>query len=63
MQNNTTEMGDSTNCASELTQKYDVRFHIAGIFILMGCSFMGTMIPILAKKITVLKVCFSGYII
>mmetsp|Transcript_1481 Transcript_1481/g.1961 ORF Transcript_1481/g.1961 Transcript_1481/m.1961 type:complete len:331 (+) Transcript_1481:25-1017(+) len=45
----------ASECGSALTQEFDQKMHIAGVFILMGCSFCGTMLPILGKKYTSFK--------
>ncbi|KAJ8331057.1 hypothetical protein QVD99_001140 [Batrachochytrium dendrobatidis] len=37
-------------CASEISGNYDLKMHIASIFIIMLASFIGTLLPILGKR-------------
>ncbi|KAJ3251209.1 hypothetical protein HK104_007385, partial [Borealophlyctis nickersoniae] len=48
--------GSQDACQEVASGEYDLNMHIASIFIIMGLSFIGTMLPIVAKRFTSLKV-------
>lgn len=46
------ELEDS--CAADLTGEYDLNFHIVILFVIMLCSFVGTMLPVIGRKVKIL---------
>ncbi|KAL5037705.1 hypothetical protein RTP6_005098 [Batrachochytrium dendrobatidis] len=48
-------------CAALLEGYYDSHLHIAAIFIIMATSFIGTLLPILGKKLIQSKASFATY--
>eukprot|EP01116_Phalansterium_solitarium_P011069 TRINITY_DN26678_c0_g1_i1.p1 TRINITY_DN26678_c0_g1~~TRINITY_DN26678_c0_g1_i1.p1 ORF type:complete len:394 (-),score=106.31 TRINITY_DN26678_c0_g1_i1:793-1893(-) len=43
-------------CGFDLSAGYDQPLHIGALFIILACSFLGTMLPIVAKRFPVLRV-------
>ncbi|KAJ3330324.1 hypothetical protein HDU76_005964 [Blyttiomyces sp. JEL0837] len=39
-------------CAADFNDEYDTHLHIAALFMIMGFSFLGTMIPIIGSRFT-----------
>ncbi len=48
-------------CAGEFDAPYEEGLHVGALFIIMGCSLMGTTLPIIGHKFPFLRVfCFSS---
>ncbi|KAH9245513.1 hypothetical protein BASA81_016998 [Batrachochytrium salamandrivorans] len=45
-----TLVDSSDPCAAIVGGEYDLAFHIAAVFIIMGASFLGTLLPIIGKR-------------
>jgi len=53
---NSTDVVVDDPCASGTSEEYDMPLHVGTLFIIMGCSFLGTMLPVIAKKFPFLKI-------
>ena len=43
-------------CAASLAGSYDLHWHVAAIFIIMSLSFLGTMLPMIGRRVSAAKV-------
>ena len=45
-----------SECSTESEHEYDLGLHIGAVFIIMGCSFLGTCLPIVGRRVSFLQV-------